>query len=347
MGSPLGPTLANIFLCFHEKQWLSRTPGHFAPIIYRRYVDDIFTVFANEDQADQFLSYINSQHPNLNFTLEKESSNKLAFLDILVSKRERNIELSVYRKPTTTELGTNYFSFTPLKFKVNAIKTLIHRAYSVCSSYKIFDSEVAFLRKFFTSNAYPARLFEREVCKFLNARYKPLVTFTTVPKLIHYLVFPFSGYSSHKLEKEIKEIVFKYYPQLNLKIIFTNKSTIGSFFKHKESTLSQLCSSVVYKFECERCNSSYVGSTVRHLKARVDEHRGVSSRTGQFLTKPSHSEIRNHCHTNNHPLNSKHFSIIDRCNSPYDLRLLESIHIHKLRPSLNSYQSAAELCVLK
>ena len=26
MGSPLGPTLANAFLCYHEKRWLDKCP---------------------------------------------------------------------------------------------------------------------------------------------------------------------------------------------------------------------------------------------------------------------------------------------------------------------------------
>ena len=45
MGSPLGPTLANAFLCHFEKQWLSDCPQDFFPNIYRRYVDDIFVTF--------------------------------------------------------------------------------------------------------------------------------------------------------------------------------------------------------------------------------------------------------------------------------------------------------------
>ena len=40
MGSPLGPTLANIFLCFHEQIWLDNCPVEFKPVIYRRFVDD-------------------------------------------------------------------------------------------------------------------------------------------------------------------------------------------------------------------------------------------------------------------------------------------------------------------
>ena len=46
MGSTLGPTLANVFLCYHEKFWLQNCPSEFKPVIYRKYVDDIFLLFA-------------------------------------------------------------------------------------------------------------------------------------------------------------------------------------------------------------------------------------------------------------------------------------------------------------
>ena len=42
MGSPLGPTLANIFLCYHESNWLKDCPKDFKLVYYERYVDDIF-----------------------------------------------------------------------------------------------------------------------------------------------------------------------------------------------------------------------------------------------------------------------------------------------------------------
>ena len=42
MGSPVGPTLANAFLCFHEKVWLDECSDEFKLVYCRRYVDDIF-----------------------------------------------------------------------------------------------------------------------------------------------------------------------------------------------------------------------------------------------------------------------------------------------------------------
>ena len=35
MGSPLGPTLANAFLCHYEKLWLDSCPPEFKPVVYR------------------------------------------------------------------------------------------------------------------------------------------------------------------------------------------------------------------------------------------------------------------------------------------------------------------------
>ena len=41
MGSPLGPTLANTFLCLYEKIWLNECPYQFKPVVYKRYADNI------------------------------------------------------------------------------------------------------------------------------------------------------------------------------------------------------------------------------------------------------------------------------------------------------------------
>ena len=49
MGSPLGPTLANTFLCFHEQIWLNECPDEFKPVYYRRFGDEIFVLFRSPD----------------------------------------------------------------------------------------------------------------------------------------------------------------------------------------------------------------------------------------------------------------------------------------------------------
>ena len=54
MGSPLGPTLANFFLCYHEKIWLENCPSEFKPVIYRRYVDETFLLFRSKHHIEKF-----------------------------------------------------------------------------------------------------------------------------------------------------------------------------------------------------------------------------------------------------------------------------------------------------
>ena len=56
MGSPLGPTLANAFLCFYEKKKNDlKNALEFKPVFYRRYVDDIFVLFKSTDHLVKFL----------------------------------------------------------------------------------------------------------------------------------------------------------------------------------------------------------------------------------------------------------------------------------------------------
>ena len=75
MGSPLGPTFANIFLCHWEEIWIKKCPKQFAPKFYKRYMDDTFLLFNSPDDVKKFYNYINSRHANMNFTFEIENSN--------------------------------------------------------------------------------------------------------------------------------------------------------------------------------------------------------------------------------------------------------------------------------
>ena len=59
MGSPLGPSLANTFLSYHEKNWLNNCPQGFKPAFYGRYVDDIFKLFKSNDHLKYFQDFLN------------------------------------------------------------------------------------------------------------------------------------------------------------------------------------------------------------------------------------------------------------------------------------------------
>ena len=50
MGSALGSTLANVFLCYHVSTWLKNCPKSFKPAYYKSYVDYIFVLFEKPER---------------------------------------------------------------------------------------------------------------------------------------------------------------------------------------------------------------------------------------------------------------------------------------------------------
>ena len=67
MGSPLVPVLANLFMGFHEQNWIGQATN-VKPIFCKRYMDDIFAVFESESDADVFYSYLITRLENIKFT---------------------------------------------------------------------------------------------------------------------------------------------------------------------------------------------------------------------------------------------------------------------------------------
>ena len=124
MGSPLGPSMANLFMCALEK-FLDDCPSQCKPIIYRRFADDIFCLFRNEEHVNLFLDHIKSHNNSIKFTVEKEDNNSLPFLDVLIHKDGSRFTTSLYRKPTFTGLYTEFSTPSPTKYKVNLISILV------------------------------------------------------------------------------------------------------------------------------------------------------------------------------------------------------------------------------
>ena len=109
IGSLLGPTLANMFIGFIETMVI---PSFKYKLHYSRYVDNCFVLVKNEEDIDEFFTILNQAHNVIQFTVEKEIDNELAFLNILVKRHKNRFLTCVFRKKTFTG---NYLNFQ-LKF---------------------------------------------------------------------------------------------------------------------------------------------------------------------------------------------------------------------------------------
>ena len=129
-------------------------------------------------------------------------------------------------------------------------------------------------------------------------------------------------------------------------MILINKFKIGFLFSFKDKLPKAMQGSLVYKFSCIWCMSEYIGITTRLLHVRVAKHAGRSFRTNLLLSVPPHSNIRHHTGQYGASITIDHFSIVDTCANQIYFRILESLHIFKSKPSLNSINSAAPLSIV-
>ena len=130
--------VANAFLCSIEEQ-LERENK--LPAFYRRYVDDTLSSVQDIQSATTILATLNKCHPSIHITMEIADSNKLPFLGMMIEKKGCELVTSVYRKPTNNGLLLHFQSHVDMRYKESLIKTMLHRAYRLSSSWELVVRE--------------------------------------------------------------------------------------------------------------------------------------------------------------------------------------------------------------
>ena len=101
MGSPVSPIVANLYMEEVEHRATASFPGA-VPSHWFRYVDDTWVKIQTRE-LEAFSAQLNKTDKYVKFTREDVKENGLAFLDCAVKMEEdRNLSISVYRKPTHT-----------------------------------------------------------------------------------------------------------------------------------------------------------------------------------------------------------------------------------------------------
>ena len=281
MGSPLGPTLTNIFLCYHKSNWLKDCPKDFKPVYYRRYMDDIFVLFNKPEHAQFFLEYMNKKHKNMKFSIETEMNGSLSFLDVKIFRENDKFVTSVFTKETFSGVYTNVISFIPLEYKFGLVHTLLNRCFNLSSDFLKFHHEVDKLKNILSKNAYPQKFIDKCIQKFLNNMFIQRQQIPSVLKKELRITLPYLGKMSQIVKTRLTKTLNKHMKFCKLRVIFQTNNRLRNYFRFKDSVHETLQSNLIYKFLCGSCTASYIGKTYRHFKVRVSEHQGVSPRTGK------------------------------------------------------------------
>ena len=159
MGSPVSAVIANLYTEDFEEQALTSTPC--MPKIWKRYVDDTFTILSR-DKVD------NSQQPTIHFTMETETNNTIPFLDTLVTRDlDGYLSTSVYRKPTHTDQYLAYDSHHPQSVKRDIVKCLYDRSKHLITKPSVISQEKKHLSSVLVSNGHPSS-FVKNITKQRN-----------------------------------------------------------------------------------------------------------------------------------------------------------------------------------
>ena len=324
MGSPLGPLLANVFMCSLEQ---SIKRDGLMPSYYRRYVDDTLTVMPDITTAANFLQTLNSRYSSINFTMEVENNGMIPFIGVQLLNRALRIETKVFVKPTNTGLLLHHQSHVDNRYKRALLQTMLDRAYRISSSWSYFTEECERLKSVFVKLKYPESLIDRVIHHFVQSttntdRSEPAPDSSNGPVRV---VLPFKDQpSADRARKRLKELSHK--TGTSIQPVFTSRK-IEEDLKRTEikpPIVNQQC--VVYHFQCDPCDTGYVGYTCRHLWQRTEEHRNSS--IGNH-----YKEIKKHCLIKKDL--TEQFRVLKKCKSKFDCLINEMLFIRELKPSLN------------
>ena len=162
IGSPLSPIVANIYMESFEEQAIETATDK--PTLWLRYVGDTYVhCDYGREALDKFLIHLNSRRPNITFTMEIETDDKLPFLDVpmIRDNETQTLRTEVFRKPTHTDRYLHYRSYHHHSIKQGIIRTLTHRCHSICKDEVSRKAEQQHLNQVFKSNGYPTRFIDR------------------------------------------------------------------------------------------------------------------------------------------------------------------------------------------
>ena len=155
MGSPFAPNYANIFMDNIERQILDNAPNNNTPILWLRFIDDIFAIWTyGQDSLLKFFDHMNTIHPTIKFEMS-HSRDRIPFLDTTVILTiTGHIETTLYRKPTDISPLLHAQSFHPINCKTSIIYSQALRYRRIISDNNEFEKQLQVLRRTLIKRGY-------------------------------------------------------------------------------------------------------------------------------------------------------------------------------------------------
>nr|VZI13225.1 unnamed protein product [Spirometra erinaceieuropaei] len=270
---------------------------------WARYEDDAFVVI-ERDQVLTFKEQLNAVFPDIQFTMEEEENNQLAFLHVLVYRKDcGGLKIKVFRKATNTTQIQNFNSNHPISHKRSCVRALYQRVETHCSEMEDKVAELQYLRRVMRANGYP-RSFVNQCIRKGHQRPNP-----TGPRFWRALPYV----------KKVSEAVSRLLTPLGVGVAHRPEATIRrQIMRPKDPLPRQDTSGVIYRIWCSCGQINYVGETGRLLRTRIAEH-AASVRRGD-----AGSDVAAHSTGPGHIFKFQEAEILARGDNRLSRELLES-----------------------
>jgi len=137
MGTIMAPNYANIYLHDYETVFLNSNKFKTKIILFKRYIDDIFIIYDNENNdIDEFINGFSTSYGKLKLEITKHNQ-RIDFLDITIIKNLINnkYEINLYSKPIGNTKLLNANSNHPAHIINNISKGQLVRINSLTTDY--------------------------------------------------------------------------------------------------------------------------------------------------------------------------------------------------------------------
>ena len=163
MGTPMAVNFANLFMSKLEEEMLSKYRTEFGsgPVIWLRYIDDVFLIWKGSQQClEHFLNFCNeySRKNSMasNITYKYSFSEKsVNFLDVTVFlDKDKRIQTDLYSKPTSAHQYLHNSSYHVPHIKASLPKSQFMRIRRICSKIGDYKKNSQVFINFFTNRGY-------------------------------------------------------------------------------------------------------------------------------------------------------------------------------------------------
>ena len=348
MGLNISGILAILFMDMLEMRAIS---NFHQSVFYRRYVDDIFALVKNSTDAIKLHEFLNTQHSAIKFEIKHPSGGEpggfsLNLLDISVKiSSDGEVNFHFFKKPARRNIFVHYDAALPRSSKISIARNERSRIITRCSTIQGQRQENSRFDHTLRLHNYPQEVINKTYHglsapkQYDNPQQGSANNSISRPPTFR-MKMPFI---SDKVNGTIRRIFAR--EGINVQIVHASYSIRNALARRppqatcnkRNCPLSDptMCTkqSVVYIMTCKVCNQFYIGSTIRNLHTRVDEHY-----------KSPQSSVHRHmqyCVSTNTPQFKT--GVIAQVRDPLNLRIREGIEIASRRPTINSREEFEDM----